>query len=277
MEDYKIKGEAKSVVLDNSVELTYLELGENNEEVLISGAFFFYTFTPVLEKLAQRYHVYGVVMRFTGITDQKDSLGRVHWGNQWGKDIYDFATKLGIKRFHYVGKCHGTIPGWYLFRNHREMLIDFASFFLAPHLKKQVSDKWFDLLKNPKNMMAAAIRNVEKGLPKKMEEMNALHKEDMAEAWAIKEYAGCPEKLWNSLDECEQDLKNCDIPVGFLFGSDDPFFQDHYDSNMYIWQVVKGCHFVMLNGEKHLMEIDVPERVADEVLTFIDQAHKNYD
>ena len=37
MEDYKIKGEAKSIVLDNGAEITYLELGENNEEVLISG------------------------------------------------------------------------------------------------------------------------------------------------------------------------------------------------------------------------------------------------
>ena len=28
--------------------------------------------------------------------------------------------------------------------------------------------------------------------------------------------------------------------------------------------------------EKHLMELDTPERVADEAFAFIDQAHKDY-
>lgn len=52
---------------------------------------------------------------------------------------------------------------------------------------------------------------------------------------------------------------------------------DYYGSNVYLWNVVKGCHFVMLQGEKHLMEIDCPDRVADEALAFIDQTHKNYE
>ena len=48
MEAQKIKGEAKSLILDSGIELTYCERGENNEEVIICGAFFYHTFMPVV-------------------------------------------------------------------------------------------------------------------------------------------------------------------------------------------------------------------------------------
>lgn len=50
MEANKIQGEAKSLLLDNGVELTYCERGEQNEEVLMTGAFYLHTAMPVVEK-----------------------------------------------------------------------------------------------------------------------------------------------------------------------------------------------------------------------------------
>lgn len=277
MEANKVKGEAKSVVLDNGVELTYFERGAENEEVLVMGAYYFHTFMPVAEGLAQRYHVYGVVMRFDGITDQKNADGSTHWGKQWGEDIYGFVKKMGIKKFHYVGKCHGTLPGWWFVKNHPEMLIDFCSFFMAPHLKPKNSRSWEDLLEDndTTKMMSAALRYPETGLKKKMEEMASLGKDGVnPQANTITfEYACEPQKLWDSLEDCEKDLRSTNVPIGFLFGSEDPLMADYYDSNMYVWKVTKGCHFTVLNGEKHLMELDCPERVVSEAFDFIDQAH----
>jgi len=82
MEANKIKGEAKSLVLDNGVELTYCERGGEHDEVMICGAFYFHTFMPVMELLAKRYHVYGVVMRFDGSSDIFDTDGDIHWTRQ---------------------------------------------------------------------------------------------------------------------------------------------------------------------------------------------------
>lgn len=274
MEANKILGEAKSLKLDNGAEITYCERGENNKEVIVTGGFYFITFMPVLEALAKYYHVYGVVMRFDGVTDQLNPDGSIHWGKQWGKDIYDFTRKIGLEKFHYFGKCHGTIPGWWLYKNHPECMIDFCSFFLAPHLKPDNSHTWVNLLEGHDltKMMHAALRFPEEGLPKKMAEMKQLGGD--ATNPAIFEYASEPQKLWDSPEECEADLKAGKLPIGYMFGSEDPLMADYYDSNMYAWKITKGCHFTIINGEKHLMEIDCPERVAYEALAFIDQARR---
>ena len=278
MEANKIKGPAKSIILPNGAEITYAERGEQHEEVAICGAFYHHTFMPVVEGLAQRYHVYAVVMRFDGVTDQKNSDGTTHWGNQWGKDVHDFAQALGIRKFHYIGKCHGTIPGWYLFKNHPEMLIDFCSFFLGPHTRPANSNEWASLLQghDTSAMMRVALRKPETGLPKKMEEMASIGPN--AGGPEVMTYGGYPEQLWGGdLEAIERDLRNAPVPVGYLFGSIDPLFKDHLDSNMRLWELTRGCHFTILQGECHLMELDCPERVVDEAFTFIDQAHKVYE
>ena len=82
MEANKIKGEAKSLILNNGVELTYCELGKDNKEVIVSGAFYFHTFMPVLEELAKKFHVYGVVMRMDGkVTEHQPEAQAIGYVN----------------------------------------------------------------------------------------------------------------------------------------------------------------------------------------------------
>ena len=47
-----MKGQALSVVLPNGKEVTYCERGAEHKEVVITGAFYFHTFMPVVEELA---------------------------------------------------------------------------------------------------------------------------------------------------------------------------------------------------------------------------------
>ena len=275
MEAQKIKGEAKSLILDSGIELTYCERGENNEETIICGAFFFHTFMPIVEKLAEKYHVYGVIMRFDGKADELNEDGSTNWSRQWGSDIYNFAKKLNLTKFHYVGKCHGTVPGWYLVKNHPECLQTFSSFFLAPHTKEKNSNQWFELLakKDLTAMMAAALRKPETGTQIKMAEMATVGKVDVT---IIPKYAeDFTKNIWISTEDCIDTMKNTEVPIEYLFGSEDLFFQDHFDSNIYAMMNTKNSKAVILGGERHLMEIDCPERVADEVLSFI-ESKKSY-
>ena len=52
MEANKIKGLARGLKLDNGAELTYCERGEENSRILIMPGFFFHTFMPLMEGLA---------------------------------------------------------------------------------------------------------------------------------------------------------------------------------------------------------------------------------
>ena len=66
-------------------------------------------------------------------------------------------------------------------------------------------------------------------------------------------------------------MRKLDVPVYFLFGSEDVLFHDHYDSNLYAKDIVPGCKFKVLEGERHLMELDNPKQVAKEVIEFIEE------
>ncbi|MBQ5993544.1 MAG: alpha/beta hydrolase [Bacteroidales bacterium] len=272
MKNRKIKGEAKSVMLPNGQEVVYCERGAEHEEVMIMGAFYFHTAMPMIESLSERFHVYGVVMRISGESDQKNADGTVHWGNTWGKEMYEFAQVMGIKKFHYLGKCHSTVPGWWLVKNHPELLIDFCSFYMAPHLKPQTANEWFDTLekKGPWALMSKAMRK-KSGIFKKMIELASLGKAAKQLDASVGKYASSPELVWDSLEECEADLRQLDVPVYFLFGSEDIVFHDHYDSTMYAKEIVRGAKFTILPGERHLLELDCPERVAEEAFAFIDE------
>ena len=276
MEANKVQGSAKSIVLDNGAELTYCERGEEHQEILITNAFYFHTFMPVIEGLAERYHVYGIVMRCDGPTDERNADGSTNWARQWGKDLYDFAVKKGIEKFIYVGKCHGTIPGWYMVKEHPEMIDCFGSFYLAPHIYKEHGDRWTSLMasEDKRPLMAIALRKPEQGLQKKMQELAALG--DAKFPPMIMMYGGYPELIWNSAEELDHDLKNMTVPVGYCFGSVDPLFKDHYESNMYAAMNTRGARTVFLQGECHLMELDCPERVVSEYLSFIDETKKGF-
>lgn len=274
MEAEKIRGTAKSLTYDG-VELTYCELGADNREVIVLGAFAFNTFMPFVELLAAKYHVYGVVMRFDGKATELNDDGSTNWSRQWGSDIYNFAKTLNLPKFHYVGKCHGSVPGWYLVRNHPECLKSVCSFFLAPHTKKQTSNKFFDVLKEKGviGMLEAGLRKPE-GIQAKLDEMKFAGKIDPS---AVPKYAvNFAEHIWSSNDECIETLRNMTIPVEYLFGTDDLFFQDHFDSNIFAMLNTKGSRSVILDGERHFMEIDCPDRIANEIFMFIDESAKKY-
>ena len=230
---------------------------------------------PMIEKLAKNFHVYGVIMRFDGKSTEKNDDGSTNWSRQWGSDIYNFAKKMNLQKFHYVGKCHGSVPGWYLAKNPPECLKSFSNFLLAPHTKKQNSNKFFEVAKNEgvDGLLKATIRKPD-GIQIKIAEMATV---GQVEATIIPKYAvNFTENIWDSVEDCVENLKNIEIPIGYLFGSDDLFFQDHYDSNIFAMMNTKNSRSVILQGERHFMEIDCPERLANEIFMFIEESAKKY-
>ena len=115
------------------------------------------SFTPLLKKLAERYHVYGIVMRSSGITSKVAADGEIDWSAQWCDDIVQFAYDLDIDKFIYLGKCHGSMPGWKILQEHPEMLKAYIPISMIPGSH---------LLSSPNLMKMIGLRNEENGLLK---------------------------------------------------------------------------------------------------------------
>lgn len=187
-------------------------------------------FTPVLQELSKRYHVYGVIMRMSENTadSEYNADGTINWSRQWGKDIFQFTEKMGIKKFHYVGKCHGTNPGWYLLKEHPELLLTFSSFYMAPHLCLRTENQWTEIAQKEGQaaLLSKSIRHQDR-IPLKIAEIKTLGKgaEGGPEAGggsrAVSMYGESPELIWGSLDACEKDLSQTHIPVLLVFGTED--------------------------------------------------------
>ena len=82
--------------------------------------------------------------------------------------------------------------------------------------------------------------------------------------------------IWDNVEEAKLNLENITIPVGYLFGTEDPFFTDWKDNNIWAMMNTKNARSVILGGERHLMELDTPERVAQEAFVFIEESKNIY-
>ena len=274
MEANLIAKNGKSITLDNGIEVTYCEFGEEHEDIIVAGQFYYHTFTPFMEALAERYHVYGVVMRMNGEMTEFNEDGSVNFGRQWGKDTYEFARKMGLGHFHYVGKCHGVNPGWYLLIHHPEMVDTFCSFAMGPHLCDRTSNIWMETLQQPGGAQKLTELSVSEpeSIRAKVAEIQTLGPN--ATNPVAGAYADSPERYWESREECKKFLNHNTTPICYLFGTDDIVYQDHYDSNMALINETRNSRLVLINGARHLIEIDDPKLLAHEAFAFIEQAEK---
>ena len=266
--EHLVEGPSESIILDNGVELTWFELGNEHEEIMVFPGFYFYTFYDVAKELAKKYHVYGIVMRFNGKETQVVD-GKNQWHLQWGEDVYKFCKAKGIEKFHYFGKCHGTNPGWYLAKNHPEMLETFCSFTLAPHVYPPESNVWGENLKKGAPGLMEAMKDRSK-FPRKAYEVKMLGSDFSSPI--IPEFGGSPEKYWDNTQDLMKFLtEDITVPVCFLFGTADPLFNDFKNSNIWAMMNTKGSRSVILEGERHLMECDDPAAMAWEAFKFIEK------
>ena len=278
MNDKKFNVPCKSVVLPSGAELTYCEMGEGNKEVLLTGAFYFHTWSAVLKPLAEKFHIYGIEMRFEGPTTEVDADGDVNWTKQWGEDIYQFAKAMNLSKFHYFGKCHGTIPGWYLVKNHPEMLETFCSFFIAPHLAPPDDDTWGSFIREhgPLEHEKRLMRHQER-FHMKIAEQAELGDMSAIRPLVMKNGSNL-NRIWDEdMDALIETLSNTEVPICQLFGTHDPLYIDWVTSNLKASHTIKRGRTVLLQGERHYLEIDCPDRLVSEAIMFIDECKKHYE
>lgn len=156
------------------------------------------------------------------------------------------------------------------------MVLSFCSFYQAPRLLPPNSNLWTEI--PAKHGLVAHVKSTmrkEESIPIKMAELQTIGKNssDTDVDKIAGKYANCPEQYWENLVACEEFIKNkLNTPVCYMFGTDDILFVDHYDANIKAIMETKRAHTVILQGERHLMEIDCPARVVREMAFFIEES-----
>lgn len=283
MGDKRVAENCKFLTLDNGTELPYCEFGEENEEVIVTGAFYFITFNAFLKALAKKYHVYGFIMRMSadGNETEFNEEGTVNWARQWGKEVYEATQKLNLTKYNFVGKCHGVIPGWYIMKEHQEALLSLSSISQALHLSEQDSDQWFELQKKEGPQFALRTLKKHKLLPLKVEEAKTVGSTgtvgDMKVDPKMGYYGSHAEAVFNSYEEVKEFYPTIKTPVLHLFATEDVLYWDFKTSNDAAMHQIPGSRSVLLQGERHLLEMDIPNRLAREVDFFIEGTKLAYE
>ena len=258
----------KIMKLDNGVELPYLEFGEQNEEVLIVGQYYFMTFIPWLKNLAEYFHVYAVTMRTHEPITEELPDGKADWITIWAEEFYEFAQKKGIKQFYYAGKCHGSTVGWELLYRHSEVLKGFVPLSLLPVNREpgkafNQSEKFINVWKyqstEPEKFVSMLLRSQDL-IEIKVKEMQTADISGAAKGRSSAlAYLKTNEELFAFYDTIR-------IPILLQYGMEDPGFQLDW-----FWDTVSripNIEVIMYQGERHFYEMDIPEKLAYDTIAW---------
>ena len=274
-EDPRCAENCHCVTLSNGVNMPYVEFGEENDEVIVTTAPYFITFNSFLKDLAEQYHVYGFIIRSAGDLDQTaevfDEDGDVFWTRQWGLDLYDATQKLGLTKFAYLGKCIGVQAGYGLVVNHPELLTAFVSISQTMHAVPEDADEWNRLQKEEGASFSLRLCRHKEGLVLKAKEAQAVKITPGRQAGTKDNYYGSHAELHcDSLEEVQELLENTTIPFLYMFPTEDILYQDFHSANIWAAEHTRGARTVILQGEKHLFEVDIPKKMAWEVKRFME-------
>ena len=273
-EDVRCAENCHCVTLSNGYDLPYVEFGEENDEIIVTGAPYYMTFNTVMKDLAQDYHVYGFIIRNAtneGPAEVFDEDGDIFWTRQWGLDFYDAVTKLGLTKFTYLGKCIGVQPGYWFLKNHPEMLNALVSISQSIHAVEQDADDWNRLQKEDGPMFSVRCMRKKEGLVLKAKEAQTIGMTPGRAAGTKANYYGSHAELQcDSLDEVKELLENNTVPMLYMFPTDDILYQDFHTANIWAAEHTAHSRTVLLQGERHLYEMDIPHKLAWEVKKFME-------
>jgi pimeloyl-ACP methyl ester carboxylesterase len=265
------------MVLGNGVELAYEEHGRGNKETIIMGQFYYGTFQRWLDCLAEQFHVYAMKMRFDGKATHIAEDGKINWAEQWGDDVYEFSRALGLSKFIYLGKCHGSIPGWYLVDKHPEVLKAFVIGSLLPANRipkppNPVMIMWGQALANgTPDVLRAGLKQLlrrPETIEPKLQEILSADGKKIAGTMGY----GNPLTHLKTNEQLADWYSKIKLPVLLIYGTEDPGLDD--EMLMLATKTVPGMKLVMFQGERHFYEMDIPEKLADEIKLFIAQVNR---
>lgn len=64
-------------------------------------------------------------------------------------------------------------------------------------------------------------------------------------------------------------MSHINVPILMIYGTEDPGYKDWAEQIFKLAAVVPDMKLVTFQGERHLFEIDVPDKIANEVIFYL--------
>ena len=229
----------------------------------------------VIPKLAEKYDVIAIDLLGCGESDKPlDVSYAIH---DHAERIYEFAQKLGIKKFHFIGHDLGGGMGQIFAIHHPEMLYDLTI------INGVAKDFWpvqpIIAIRTPiiRQFLMGAL---DLGALRVLVKVGMFHKEKVTDELlaqfrkgfngkdarkAFMHFARCLDK--HNLTDIDDELRKIDLPVLILRGDADPYLTAEIAK--YLHDTIPRSRLSRISTGSHYLMEDEPEWTANQILEFI--------
>jgi pimeloyl-ACP methyl ester carboxylesterase len=198
----------------------------------------------------------------------------------WGDDIYTFSRKLGLKKFIYMGISRWGLVGYSLVLNHPEAVKGFVALVSVPIPTQQRIDPGvFEALASGDNKarVEASVRDMfytttDKERLARQKRWIKSHTETN-EPFDFKWEKSLIDHATEVRMETFKHLGEIKVPTLLIFGDKDP--TNPLDQAVKAAMTIPEAKAVFFQGYAHLLMVESPEKVADEIVLFVNDLNRN--
>ncbi|HET8629570.1 MAG TPA: alpha/beta hydrolase [Thermomicrobiales bacterium] len=246
----------------------YLERGAGEPLVFVAGFISTHRWwQPTLERLpADRYHCYAVDLRATG---ESEAVETGHTLERYAEDLEEFAEAIGLTRFTLVGHSMGGGVATLYALSHPErlkalVLVDPLAPTGTAHLTPEITE-WLNAQQgNPEGIRALVLGAFAR--PPEATYLDQLVADGVR--WGPAVYLGTMGEMAR-FDVVDR-LTDLAVPTLVTWGDRDTVIP--FAGIVELFTRVPGCALEIWHGVGHSAPIEIPERFADLLTRFTDEA-----
>ena len=256
----------------NDSEITYVEQGKGNEVfIYINPVQATGSREEMLSLFPSDYHFY--LIELPPYNEHRHSK-EFNLTKRWGDDIYDFSRKLGLEKFIYMGISRWGMVGYNLVLNHPEVIKGFIPIVSVPiPVEQRIDPGVFKALEagDAEALTKSSSRDMfspttdKKRLERrerwlKLRSENTVPFNFAAERDLIYHLTDARKAFMPYLDQIK-------VPTLLLFGAKDP--TNPVDQAIKSAMTIPGAKAVFFQDYAHLLPVESPEKVVDEIILFV--------
>ena len=196
---------------------------------------------------------------------------------QWGEDVYSFSRELGLDKFIYMGISRWGEVGYKLVLSHPEVVKGFIPIVSVPiPTEQQLGPGVIEALESGDIEAHMAASEQDMFCPttneKRLKRREAWQKTRLQRSFDYSVEKHLINHITESRMETFHHLGEIKVPTLLLFGDKDP--TNPLEQVITSAMMNPGAKAVFFQDYAHLITVECPEKVVDEIITFVNELNK---